>query len=84
MFRYEWTPEAKRQLKKLSPNVQRIIIKKLDYFLSTQRPLVFADYLTNFRLGQHRFRIGDWRVVFDVVEEVIVIHAVGHRRDIYK
>lgn len=83
MYRYEWTPEAKRQLKKLSPKIQRIIIKKLDYYVSTGQPLVLADYLTNFRLGQHRFRIGVWRVVFDVVEEAMVIHAVGHRREIY-
>lgn len=84
MYRYEWTPEAKRQLKKLSQDVQRIIIKKLDYYLSTQRPLVFADYLTNFQLGKHRFRIGQWRVVFDLIEETLLIHAVGHRREIYK
>lgn len=84
MYRYEWTLEAKRQLKKLSPETQKMIVKKLDYFLSTDKPLLFADFLTNFSLGQHRFRVGDWRVVFDVVEEVIVIHAVGYRREIYK
>lgn len=84
MYRYTWTPEAFRQLRKLSPDVQRVIIKKLEYYLSTSQPVSFADYLTNFQLGRYRFRIGDYRVVFDVAEDVIVIHAVGHRREIYK
>ena len=84
MHRYEFTSVAYRQIKKLSPEIQRMIIKKLDYFVSSQKPLSFATTLTDFSLGRYRFRIGDWRVVFDVIEEVIIIHTIGHRREIYK
>lgn len=84
MYRYEFTSVARHQIKKLSPEIQQMIIKKLDYFVSTQKPLFFATKLTDFSLGQYRFRIGDWRVVFDVIEEVLVIHKIGHRRDVYK
>lgn len=35
-------------------------------------------------LGSYRFRIGDYRVVFDLEGDQIVILRVGHRREIYK
>ncbi len=31
-----------------------------------------------------KLRIGDWRVVYTIENDVISIHAVGHRREIYK
>jgi mRNA interferase RelE/StbE len=35
-------------------------------------------------LGPYRFRIGDYRVIFDLVDDEIVVLRVGHRREIYK
>ncbi|MDZ4853875.1 MAG: type II toxin-antitoxin system RelE/ParE family toxin [Nitrospirota bacterium] len=35
-------------------------------------------------LGSYRFRIGDYRVVFDIEGDEIVVLRVGHRRDIYR
>jgi mRNA interferase RelE/StbE len=84
MYRYELTPEAKRQIKKLTPEIARTILRKLEFFLSTDSPISFAERLTNFQLGQYRFRIGDYRVIFDVHSDTMVILAVGNRRDIYK
>lgn len=84
MYRYEFTPQAISQLKKLTPDIQAKIIKKLEYFLSTGYPLTYASHLTNYAIGQYRFRIGDYRVIFDVEEEIIIILALGHRKDIYK
>ncbi len=84
MYHYEWTPQARRQVKKLSPEVQRVIIKKLDYFLTITNPLSFAKRLTHYGAGQYRFRIGDWRIVFDVAEDTIIVLDVGHRSEIYK
>jgi len=77
-------PEAIRQFGKLDGDVQRMIYKKLEYFLTSSTPLSFAHHLKNFPRGQYRFRIGDYRVVFDLIEDVLLIHAVGHRREIYK
>jgi mRNA-degrading endonuclease RelE of RelBE toxin-antitoxin system len=28
-------------------------------------------------------RVGDWRIIFYVVDSAIVVTAVGHRREIY-
>jgi len=35
-------------------------------------------------LGTYRFRIGDYRVIFDIEGKDIVALRVGHRRDIYR
>lgn len=31
-----------------------------------------------------RLRVGDWRVIFRVESEAVVIEAIGHRKDIYR
>jgi mRNA interferase RelE/StbE len=31
-----------------------------------------------------RLRVGDYRVVFDMTADEITIHAVGHRREVYR
>jgi len=47
-------------------------------------PTFFATKLVDESLGQHRYRIGDYRVIFDVEGNNIVILRVGHRREIYR
>lgn len=84
MYKYEFTPSADKELRKLPINIQKLIIVKLDYFISSGHPLLFAQHLINFEMGQYRFRIGDYRVIFDLEDEVIVILSVGHRKNIYK
>lgn len=35
-------------------------------------------------MGAYRFRIGDYRIIFNIEGENIVILRVGHRKSIYK
>lgn len=84
MFSYEFKSQAVKDLKKLSYDIQKRIIKKLEYFVSSQTPLSFADHLIDYEIGSYRFRIGDYRVIFDLEGEKIIILTLGHRKDIYK
>lgn len=34
--------------------------------------------------GLRKFRIGDYRVIFAIIGDSILIARIGHRRDIYK
>jgi mRNA-degrading endonuclease RelE of RelBE toxin-antitoxin system len=34
--------------------------------------------------GLFKLRVGDWRVIYEIGRDVIVIKAVGHRREIYR
>jgi mRNA interferase RelE/StbE len=49
-----------------------------------ENPLGYAERLTNPKLGTFRFRIGNYRVIFDLEGKDIVVLRVGHRKDIYR
>jgi len=81
---YYFKPSALRDLKKLPKEKQKFIIKKLDFYTSQLNPLKFARKMVDRSFGEWRFRIGDYRVIFDVVDNKIIILRLGHRKDIYK
>ncbi len=73
-----------KNLRKLPKKVRERIINKLDFFVASETPLLFARPLINSEIGQYRFRIGYYRVIFDIQGEKIIVLTLGHRRDIYK
>ncbi|MDP2630801.1 MAG: type II toxin-antitoxin system RelE/ParE family toxin [Candidatus Uhrbacteria bacterium] len=81
---YYFKAHALKLLKKLPKDVQIRMIKKLDFFCSQDDPIDFAESLVRSELGSYRFRIGDYRVIFDLEDDGIIILLVGHRRDIYR
>jgi len=84
MFDYQFTKTSIRSLKKLPKDIQIRIINKLDFFCNQEDPLYFAGSLTQSGLGHYRFRIGDYRVAFDVDDKILVIHEVDNRKNIYR
>ena len=77
-----FAPAAWRDWQKLPQTLQSRLRAKLELYAGD--PLHYAVKLTNSRIGHYRFRIGDYRILFDLSENAIVILAVGHRKDIYK
>ncbi len=47
-------------------------------------PFTHTDFLTDSGIGSYRFRIGNYRVIFDIKEDQIIILRVGHRGRIYR
>jgi mRNA interferase RelE/StbE len=43
-----------------------------------------AERIKDPRLGSYRFKIGDYKVIFDLEGDEIVVLRVGHRREIYR
>jgi mRNA interferase RelE/StbE len=84
MYTYEFKPSALKKISRFPKSVQQQIIKKLDYFIGSDEPLKYAHRLINYELGTYRFRIGDYRVVFDVEGEKLIILDIDHRKDIYR
>lgn len=82
-YRLEISGKAKKDVKSLDSVIQRRIIKKLKFFLSQDDPLSFAKALMDRKDGDYRWRIGHYRVVFDVKEDVILILRVEHRSKVY-
>lgn len=77
-----YTRRSERDIKKLEPNTKDRISKALLRY--AEDPLRFAEKLSDPILGEYRFRIGDYRVVFDIEGNEIVVLRIGHRREIYK
>jgi len=81
-YRLVHTRRAVRDIEGLDPNVKDRIGKTLLRY--EKDPLKHAEKLTQSELGSYRFRIGDYRVVFDLQGQEIVVLRVGHRREIYR
>ncbi len=78
-----FSKSARVDLKRLHVSFQRRILRKLRFYISQKEPVAFADKLTDSRVGQWRFRIGDYRALFDVSKDKVIILKIGHRKDIY-
>jgi mRNA interferase RelE/StbE len=77
------TKSAKKDIDKLDPVTRQRIGKKLQYFLEQDDPLSLSRQLVSAKLGSYRFRVGHYRIVFDVHEETIEVLAIKHRKDVY-
>ena len=82
MYRILFTQRAFKDLVGLDKKLQdRIAMQLTEY---REDPLKYARKLINPKIGTYRFRIGDYRVIFDLEDEIIVILRIGHRKSIYK
>jgi len=81
-YRLVYTQRAVRDIGKLEENIKKRIGKTLMRYLDT--PLDYAENLTDSSLGSYRFRVGDYRIIFDIEGRDIVVLRVGHRRELYK
>jgi len=77
-----YTRRAEKDIKKLDSSIKSRIGNAL---LKLQdNPLLYSDKLSDPALGTYKFRIGDYRVIFDIEGNDVVVLRVGHRREIYK
>jgi mRNA interferase RelE/StbE len=74
-----FTGAATRQWLSLSADVRRRLDAKLLAFAQAGKSKVKR---LKGRTGV-RLRAGDWRLIFYVEENTIIVTAVGHRREIY-
>jgi mRNA interferase RelE/StbE len=81
-YEFIYTQHAMRDIRKLDTQTKERIKTALERYKTD--PLAFADKLTNPTYGTYRFRIGDYRVIFDIDDTKIVVLRVGHRREIYR
>lgn len=84
MYPHLFKPRAKKNLDSLDKKMRLRILKKLAFYFSQKEPLKFAESLIDSKIGQYRFRIGDFRAIFDLEKGKIIILTIGHRKDIYK
>ena len=77
-----FTPASWRDWQRLTKAVQTQLHSKLAHYSTS--PLKYAVKLTNPVIGTYRFRVGNYRIVFDITGNTLIVQAVGHRKDIYR
>ncbi|MDO5629300.1 MAG: type II toxin-antitoxin system RelE/ParE family toxin [Mobilicoccus sp.] len=83
-YRIELSPAATRQLRKLDPSARRRVQAAIELLAQEPRPSGAKKLAGG--AGEWRVRTGDYRIVYEVHDGVllILVLAVGHRREIYR
>ena len=79
MKKIAFTAGATCQWASLSADVRKRIDEKLSRYARTGA----GDVKQLKGHDARRLRVGDWRVIFFVKGDTIIVAAVGHRREIY-
>jgi mRNA interferase RelE/StbE len=76
---------AARELAQLDKQVARRLVKRIRW-LAANVEAVKPNALSGDLAGLYKLRIGDYRVAYEILhsEQVIVVHLIGHRREIYR
>ena len=85
MYQVRIQDSAARELAQLDKQVARRVVKRTQW-LAANVEAVKPDALSGDLAGLYKLRVGDYRVVYEVLrsEQVIVVHLIGHRREIYR
>ena len=86
IWKIEFDPRAEKELKKLDRIAQKHIISYLKEQVAVQNnPRIFGKNLKGDKQGLWRYRVGDYRVICQILDENLIILAikVGHRKSVY-
>jgi mRNA interferase RelE/StbE len=78
-----YTAEARKNIQKLDPSIRKIVKRAIESLsLNPAKGKALAYDLA----GLHSLRTSDYRIIYRIRnnELVIIVVAVGHRREIYK
>lgn len=85
MYNVRILENASRDLARMDKPVARRIVERVNW-LSENLNQIRPEALRGDLIGFYKFRIGNYRVIYEIIheEKTIVIHAIGHRREIYR
>jgi mRNA interferase RelE/StbE len=85
-WRIRFSKEADKSLRKLDRQVSARILDELEEVSRLDDPRTRGKALVGNLAGLWRYRVGDYRVVCDIEDEVLVILVVGvaHRSSVYR
>ena len=86
IWKIEFDSDVVKDLRKLGHTAQKRIITFLKEKIATDHdPRVHGTALTGNLIGLWRYRVGDYRVISKIEDDVytVLVIKVGHRKDIY-
>ena len=83
MASVKWSQNALVSLEDLDAHVRERVLSRVSW-LEENFMEVAPEPLRRELKGLYKLRIGDYRVIYSLRQDMLIIEAVGHRRDIYK
>ena len=86
-WKIQFEPRALKELEKLDRSAQQRILRFLKREIApTNDPREKGKALTGELAGLWRYRVGEYRLICDIRDEVLIILIlrVAHRKDIYR
>ena len=85
MYHVRLLDSATKELGKLDKSVAKRIVERVNW-LAENLTSVHLKALTGEFEGLFKLRVGDYRVVYELIhnEQMIIVHMIGHRREIYR
>ncbi|MDA8245110.1 MAG: type II toxin-antitoxin system RelE/ParE family toxin [Elusimicrobia bacterium] len=83
LYEPKYHPEVARDISGFPQNIKTRIRKAIEERLILD-PLKFGEPLRRSLSGFRKLRVGDYRVIYEVQGQAVVILKIGHRRDVYK
>ncbi len=86
MYAIEFLPSAKKELAELDFVIQKQLKEKI--LLLASEPVTLKNNIKPLKgeySGKFRLRVRDYRVIFQIVDEkvLILIVRIGHRKEVY-
>jgi mRNA interferase RelE/StbE len=85
MYSVRLLKNASKEFEKLDRTVAIHIVERLEW-LSSNLDSTKLFPLKGELSGLYKLREGSHRIIFEILksEKIIIVHAIGHRREIYK
>lgn len=82
-----FTAHAKKQLAKLDRTIAALILRFLEEKVAQAADArIYGHALIGDQKGRWRYRVGDYRIICELHDQelVVLVVAMGHRREIYR
>ncbi|WP_013320890.1 type II toxin-antitoxin system RelE family toxin [Gloeothece verrucosa] len=80
-YEVQFKPKAIKDLQSLPPDIQSLVLKKIEAMRDNLQGNI--KRLTNFT-PEYRLRVGDYRVLFEIEEQTLIIYRIKHRKNAYQ
>jgi len=81
-YKIKFKKSVYKDLSKFPPDKAKIILDKIDILLA-DKPAMFPALKGKFK-GMRRMRVGNYRVIYVIIEDVVLVLRIHHRKDVYK
>lgn len=79
---YISTPAAQDDFDRLTRQDRKRIADKMRFYASQENPLAHAERLTG--SVEYRYRVGDYRVIFEILHGALWVYAIKRRDEAYR